>query len=158
MLANTPYSYETPAITTTTGTKKQSNIELGNGSTEMDVDDEQAEQTNGSYPDDISKEPLYIEFIRFLNLLLEISLDSEFSPRSLVSVTVLEQIILCLRQDSHKFLQFLPFHLLDGIIRSTFDVLTYEQLLAYLSLDNSRARKTGAKMLCQLQVQKGNTA
>ena len=141
MLENTAYSFEMQAP------------QNGNGPIAMQVDGlpEPKKHCSKLNSNDIVKQPLIVEFIRFLNLLRELTLDAELSPRSLASVALLEQIVQCLRDDSHQFLQFVPFHLLDGIIRSTYDVLTFEQLLAYLSLDSVRARKTGAKLLCQLQ-------
>lgn len=148
MLENTAYIYESQLLP---GSKGSNDLE--NSRTAMEVDDEEKPSAS---PDGsgLLKEPLFIEFIRFLNLLLEISLDSDFSPRSMVSVAVLEQILLCLREDAHQFLQFVPLPLLDGIIRFTYDILSFEQLLAYLCLDSVRARKAGARLLCQLQLSK----
>lgn len=148
MLENTAYIYESQLLP---GSKGSNDLE--NSSTAMEVDDEDKPSAS---PDDsgLLKEPLFIEFIRFLNLLLEISLDSDFSPRSMVSVAVLEQIVLCLREEAHQFLQFVPFHLMDGVLRSTYDILSFEQLLSYLCLDSVRARKAGARLLCQLQLSK----
>lgn len=169
MLDNTSFIYE----------QKQSSklVESSNGLvndsgdstniTPMDVDilDHQSNQeqsipnegnNTASNRSEILKEPLFVEFIRFLNLLMDLCLDGEFTPRSLVLPTLLEQIVLCLREDSHLFLQFVPFHLLDSIIRSTYDTITYEQLLAYLSLDSVRSRKIGARLLCNLQLQKSS--
>lgn len=121
---------------------------------------------------DLLREPLYAEFVRFLKLVLELSLEqnsgggngnsssaSTAGPCcwSMVSLSVLEQILLCLRGEAREFLQFVPFHSLDAVIRATYDVLTFEQLLAYLSLDgSSKARKSAARLLCQLHMSKAH--
>lgn len=136
---------------------------------------------------DLLREPLYAEFVRFLRLVLDLSLESEAfgnsyysnsyassragaaaaaeddSPSgppccwSMVSLSLLEQILLCLRSEAAEFLQFVPFSSLDAVVRATYDVLTFEQLLAYLCLEGSgRARKAAARLLCQLQMSKGH--
>ncbi len=75
----------------------------------------------------------------------------------MVSLSLLEQILLCLRSEAAEFLQFVPFSSLDAVVRATYDVLTFEQLLAYLCLEGSgRARKAAARLLCQLQMSKGH--
>ena len=63
---------------------------------------------------------------------------------------------MCIREDSFYFFQFIPCGLFESIICSTYDILTYEQLLSYLPLDNPRARKTGARLLAQLELSKSH--
>lgn len=103
---------------------------------------------------DILSEPLYLELIHFFHLLLEQTFDNTFGPRSLVPIAILEQIVLCLREDSSQFLRLISFQLLKTIVRAMPNSVTFEQLLAYIQLDNSKGRKIGARLLCQLQLAK----
>lgn len=155
LLDNTPFSYEVLAASTTSDVNCSTN---GNGPVAMEVDltEEKAKPILNELGVEMLKEPLYIEFIRFLNLLLQQSLDKDSTCRALVALTVLEQIVLFVREDSHKFLQFVPFHLLDDIVRDSYDILTFEQFLAYFCLDSATARKTAAYLLCQLQTSKAH--
>lgn len=153
MLECTAYSYEAHTTNGSNCNSLRNTNGRGGACDEMEVDligDKCADSPNG-ITDDLLSEPLYIELIKFFNLLLDESVDNEFTPRSYMSVVVMEEIVMCLAEDSCQFFQFVPFTLLEGIIRCTHDILTFEQLLSYLPLNNGRARKTGTRLLVHLQ-------
>lgn len=103
----------------------------------------------------IMKEPLYIELVNLFQFVLEQSFEYEFSPWLLVPITLMEQILLNLREDAPQFFRFVSFNLLEAMIQSSHcQSPSFEQLLAYLTLDSVRSRKIGAKLICQLQLSK----
>lgn len=104
---------------------------------------------------DIIREPIRIELVRFLTMLDE--LISEFHPRLLVPQAWFEQCLLCLREDASRLLVFTPTNLFETMLHISLDVFTYERVLACLPLDfevnandknSHRIRKLAAKMLC----------
>ena len=158
MLANTSFNFERQKYTRKSPSKPIDIVEpipsKDSGDCSMDIDELTENTSTSSSELNILNEPLYLELIHFFHLLLQQSYDTNFSPRSLVPLAVLEQIILCLREDSNQFLRFISFQLLKSIIRTMPNQITFEQLLVYLPLENARGRKTGSKLLCQLQLSK----
>lgn len=138
----------------------QNNVTNGNDNP-MDVDDNPIDENSWPFSIDsnsldhqwILKEPLYIELVQLFQFIMEQSFEYEFSPWLLVPISLMEQILLNLREDAPKFLQFISFNLLEAMIHSSHcQSLCIEQLLSYLVLDTSRSRKIGAKLICQLEL------
>ncbi|KAH9420166.1 Mediator of RNA polymerase II transcription subunit 24 [Dermatophagoides pteronyssinus] len=139
---------------------QNNNVTNGNDNP-MDVDDNPIDENSWPFSIDsnsldyqwILKEPLYIELVQLFQFIMEQSFEYEFSPWLLVPISLMEQILLNLREDAPKFLQFISFNLLEAMIHSSHcQSLCIEQLLSYLVLDTSRSRKIGAKLICQLEL------
>lgn len=164
---NTPYFYQMPksffksSTNLSTNNIKLKESELTSVEEPMEIDELSTLKSASKTPsqtdclaaiEEIHKEPLYIEFVRFVNLLHNMTVYDEFNARALLLQALLEQIVICLREGAGQLLMFIPFNMLDALIRQSSNTLTFEALLAYICLDSSRARKVGAKLLCQLHL------
>ncbi|RWS26797.1 mediator of RNA polymerase II transcription subunit 24-like protein [Leptotrombidium deliense] len=101
-------------------------------------------------------EPLTKSVVELLRLLTVIITDSVVSPRTMFPLVFLEQLVMCAKEDSHKILRFLPFHMIISLIKTFPETLTYEFLLAISNLETFKARKITARALCQLKRAKKN--
>ncbi|KAH9527164.1 Mediator of RNA polymerase II transcription subunit 24 [Dermatophagoides farinae] len=158
LLENTAFYYKRREHQS--NSSNQNVVTNGNGNP-MDVGDNPIDENSWSFSIDsdttdyqwILKEPLYIELVHLFQFIMEQSFEYEFSPWLLVPISLMEQILLNLREDAPKFLQFISFNLLEAMIHlGHCQSPCIEQLLAYLVLDTSRSRKIGAKLICQLEL------
>jgi len=95
-------------------------------------------------------EPIYKAIVDLLRLLTLIAADSSISHRTLIPILFLEQLILCVKEDSHKILQFMPMHLISCLIKTMPESISMEFLLAVSDVQTMRSRKITARLLCQL--------
>ncbi|CAG2174516.1 unnamed protein product [Oppiella nova] len=95
-------------------------------------------------------EPIYKAIVDLLRLLTLIAADHTISQRTLVPILFLEQLILCVKGDSHKILQLMPMNMIACLIKTIPDSLSMEFLLAVSDVQTTRSRKITARMLCQL--------
>ncbi|CAG2112159.1 unnamed protein product [Medioppia subpectinata] len=96
------------------------------------------------------QEPIYKAIVELLRLLTLIAADSTISQRTLVPILFLEQLILCVKEDSHRILQLMPMNLIACLIKTIPEALSMEFLLAVSDVQTVRSRKITARMLCQL--------
>lgn len=95
-------------------------------------------------------EPIYKAIVDLLRLLTLIAADSTISHRTLIPILFLEQLILCVKEDSNKILQFMPMNLISCLIKTMPESITMEFLLAVSDVQTLRSRKITARLLCQL--------
>lgn len=99
---------------------------------------------------DLINKPIYKAISNLLRLLTSIAADSNISHRTLIPILFLEQLILCVKEDSHKILQFMPVHLIYSLIKTMPESISFEFLLAICNVQTVRSRKITARSLCQL--------
>ena len=99
-------------------------------------------------------EPIYKAVVDLLRLLTLISADSTISHRTLIPILFLEQLVLCVKEDSQKILQFMPMNLIACLIKTMPESITMEFLLAVSDVQTFRSRKITARLLCQLSKAK----
>ena len=118
---NTPFSFERPAAETDFKTRLQ-----------------------------MLNEPIYKGIVDLLRLLKEIAADSTISQRTLIPILFLEQLIVCVKEDSTRILQFMPMDLIECLIKTMSESMTMEFLLAVSDVQTVRSRKITARLLCRL--------
>lgn len=107
--------------------------------------------TGDNKPSLHSLEPFVKAAASFLLLISTIIADSSVSQRTVFPVVLIEQLILCAKDDAAEVLQFLPHDTIMSLIKITPDNLSHEFLLAIADMNAAKSRKVVAKALCQLK-------
>ena len=83
-------------------------------------------------------------------LLSSVTCDPEISQRTIFPLVFIEQLLLCVQENSKVLLQFLPLETVNNFIRICPEHLTYPFVVAISDIGTSKSRKVLAKSLCQL--------
>lgn len=99
-----------------------------------------------------SLDPLSKAITDLMRLLAAVASDAMINQRTMFPLLLLEQVVLCARDEAHRMLQFAPLGLVPQLVRSMPLLISHNLVLALSSLQTSRARKVAARATCQLQI------
>ncbi|XP_022254734.1 mediator of RNA polymerase II transcription subunit 24-like isoform X2 [Limulus polyphemus] len=97
-------------------------------------------------------DPLNRAIADTMRMLSHIASDNFVSQRSTFPLLILEQLVLCAKEQANAVLQFMPLGLVPHMVKMMPEFFTFELVLAVSSLQTARARKVAARTLCQLDV------
>ena len=100
--------------------------------------------------DDLLMDPFVRSVAKLMILFSNIVSDADVSQRTVFPVLFLEQLILCVKEDSRKVLQFLPVRTTMDLLRVVPSDLTFEFLFAISDTETVRSRRQLCRSLCQL--------
>lgn len=99
---------------------------------------------------DLLMDPFVRSVARLMLLFSHIVSDPEVSQRTTFPILFLEQLILCVKDESRKVLQFLPVRTTIDLLRVSPKDLTFEFLFAVSDPDTVRSRRQLCRSLCHL--------